>query len=296
MQSLLQVDEEVGAEEFHPELHTSQNQAGARSLQKLGSLSSELASSEQRQGPPKRDLYKEEGRYKPPRRVWLGYTPSPAATAEQSYSGGALDAEANRGRGSSSRQLSSRLDYDMPLFRGPVSSPQGKQCSQRQQQHGHRFDYDREYEYPARHRGDLIAAHPRVQQQHGHENFGDGSEMGPAGITVGPQSNGRVSDEFGLPSNGLASKQQQEERVNAMRPPGYDREEGPPGFAAAPQSNGWGPKPSSSAAASQQHNDGMRPPGFAANPNRGMGMAAVQSGRQQQSQSGYHGQGGKRRK
>ncbi|KAL0053285.1 hypothetical protein WJX82_003721 [Trebouxia sp. C0006] len=28
---------------------------------------------------------------------------------------------------------------------------------------------DREYEYPARHRGDLIPAHPRVQQQHRHE-------------------------------------------------------------------------------------------------------------------------------
>ncbi len=131
MQSLLQVDEEVGAEQLHPELHTSQNQAGARSLQKVDSLSSELASSEQRQGPLKRDLYQEEGMYKPPRRVWLGYTPSPAATVEQSYSGGALDAKANRGRGSSSRQLSSRLDYDMPLFKGPVSSPQGEQCSQR---------------------------------------------------------------------------------------------------------------------------------------------------------------------
>ncbi len=132
--------------------------------------------------------------------------------------------------------------------------------------------------------------------------------MGPAGITVGPQSNGRVSDEFGLPSDALASRQQQEEKDNVMRSPGYDREEAPPGFSVAPQSNGWGPKPSSSAAASQQHNNGMRPPGFAATPNRGMGMAAVQSGRQQQpspaaaqrtqqhSQNGHHGQGGKRRK
>jgi len=165
MQSLLQVDEEVGAEQLHPELHTSQNQAGARSLQKVDSLSSELASSEQRQGPLKRDLYQEEGMYKPPRRVWLGYTPSPAATVEQSYSGGALDAEANRG----SRQLSSRQDWDTPLFKGPVCSPQGEQYSCRQQQHGHRLHYDREYEYPARHRGDLIPAHPRVQQQHRHE-------------------------------------------------------------------------------------------------------------------------------
>ena len=119
MQSLLQVDEEVGAEEPHPELHTSQNQAGARLLRKVDSLSSELASSEQRQGPPKRDLYKEEGMYKP---LYMlpGYTPSPAATVEQSYSGGALDAEAKRGRGSSRRQLSSSQDWDTPLFRGPL--------------------------------------------------------------------------------------------------------------------------------------------------------------------------------
>ncbi len=295
MQSLLQVHDEVGTEELHPELHTSQNQAGAQSLQKVASLSSELASSEQRQGPPKWDLYREEGMYKPPYML-PGYTPSPAATVEQSSSGEALDAEAKRGRGSSRRQLSSRLDYDMPLFRGPFSSRQGEQYSHGQQQHGRRFDYDHEYEYPARRQGDLIPAHPRVQQQHGHEDSGDGNRKGPAGITVGLQSNGQVSDEFELPSNSLASKQQQEERVNAMRSSGYDREEAPPGFPAGPQSNGWGPKPLSSAAASQQHNDGMRLPGFAANPNRGMGMAAVHLGRQQQSQSGYHGQGGKRRK
>ncbi len=238
-----------------------------------------------------------------------GYRPSPAATIEQGYSIDALDAEAKRGRGSSSRQLSSRLDYDMPLFRGPVSSPQGKQYSQRQQQHGHRFDYDREYEYSARHQGDLISAHPRFQQQHGHENSGDDSEMGLAGVTVGPQSNGWVSDEFGLPSKSLASEQQQEEKDNARRTPGCDTQEAPPGFSVAPQSNRWGPKPSSSAAASQQHNDGMRPPEFAANPSRGMGMAAVQSGRQQQRHEGpslaarqrtqqhsQNGQGGKHRK
>ena len=142
----------------------SQNQAGARSLQKVDSLSSELASSKQRQRPPKRDLYQEEGVYKAPH-MKPGYIPSAAATVEQSYSGGALDAEANRG----SRQLSSRQDWDTPLFKGPVCSPQGEQYSCRQQQHGHRLHYDREYEYPARHRGDLIPAHPRVQQQHRHE-------------------------------------------------------------------------------------------------------------------------------
>ncbi|DBA79801.1 TPA: hypothetical protein ACH3X1_008462 [Trebouxia sp. C0004] len=67
-----------------------------------------------------------------------------------------------------------------------------------------------------------------------------------------------------------------------MRPPGYDSEMGPPGGSAVPQSNGWRPEASSSAAASEQHDDGMRPPEFPANPKRSMGMAAAQSERQQQ--------------
>ena len=93
----------------------------------------------------------------------------PAATLEHSYSGGAQESEANRGGGSDSHQLSSRLVRDMPLFRGPVSSSQGDnhRFLHNQQQHGHRFDYDGEYEYPARRQGDLNPAHPRVQQQHG---------------------------------------------------------------------------------------------------------------------------------
>ncbi len=126
MQSLLQVDDELDAEELHPELHHSEKWAGASSLQRHGSSSSELASSEQGQDTPKRALYQEQG------------------------------------------------------------------------------------------------------------NFGFDSEMGPSG------------------------------------------------FPASPQSNGWGPEPSSSAAASEQHDDGMRPPGFPATPNRSMGMAAAQSDRQQQ--------------
>ena len=166
-QSLLQVDEEIDVEERHPQLRNSDNQAGpagASSLPK-DSLSSELASSEQRQGPPKVDLYRETGRYKAPW-MWDGYSPSPAATMEQSYSDGAEDSEAIRGRGSSSRQLSSRLDRDMPLFTGPaLSSWQGKQkqrYSHGQQQHGQRFEYDHEYDYPARHRGRLDPSSPQV--------------------------------------------------------------------------------------------------------------------------------------
>ncbi len=236
MQSLLQVDDELDAEEPHPQLHHSEKQAVASSLQNRDSLSSDLASSEQRQGTPKWDRYLEEGNYQPPHK-WPTYLPSQAAATEQSYSGGAQGSEANRGSGSS--QLSSRLDWDMPLFRDPVISTQRHSYSHtaqgfgQQQQHD-RFGYDHDYEYPARHRGNLYPAHPSVQQQHGHETFGFGSEMGP------------------------------------------------PGFTAAPQSDGWGPEPSSSAAASPQHDDGMRPPGFSSTPNRSMGMVAAQSGRQQQ--------------
>ena len=262
---MLQVDEEVNAEERHPQLRI-ENRAGASSSQK-DSLSSELASSEQRQGPPKLDLYKEAGIYKAPH-MCAGYIPSPASA------------------------------MDMPLFRSPVSSPQGDQkrnySQDDQQQHSHRFDYDHGFEYPARRRGDLNAAHPSCQQQHEYE-------MGPPGCTAGFQSNGRLSDELGLSSSPLAAEQQREEPDGGMRPPG---------FPAAPQRNGWGPEPLSSAAASEQHNDGMRPPGFPANPNTGMGMAAAQSGRQrheepsqaaaqrtqQQRQNGHHGQRGKQRR
>ncbi|DBA89943.1 TPA: hypothetical protein ACH3X2_004432 [Trebouxia sp. C0005] len=222
LQSSRMVDEEVDAQERHPQLHNSENRAGASSLQKEYSLSSELASSEQRQGPPKVDLYREEGRYKPPH-MWPGYTPSPAATVELSYSGGAQDSEVDSSKGSDGCQLSSRLDRDIPLFRSPVSTSQGNQkhrYSHKKQQHGLRFGCDHEYEYPAARQGELDPAHPRG--------------------------------------------------------------EGPPGFPAAPQSNGWGPGPSSSAAATEQHDDGMRPPGFPANPNRSIGMAAAQSGRQRQ--------------
>ena len=79
MQSLLQVDDELDAEEVHPQLHHSES---ASSLQEVDSLSSELASSEQRQGTPKRDMTREEGRYKPPH-MWPGCSPSDAAAAEQ---------------------------------------------------------------------------------------------------------------------------------------------------------------------------------------------------------------------
>ncbi len=274
----LQVDEEVDAEERHPQLRNSDNRAGASSSQK-DSLSSELASSEQRQGPPKLDLYGEARIYKAP---WMcpNYSPSPAATMEQSYSDGARDSEAIRGRGSSSRQLSSRLERDMPLFTGPVSSWQGKQkhCySHGQQQHGHRFEYDHEYEYPARHRGDLNPAHPSCQQQHGPGTFGDDSEMGPPGFTPGPQSSGGVSGEHGQSGTPLASQQQEEEN---------DSEMGPPGFPVTPQSNGWGPGPSSNAAASEPHDDGTRPPGFPATPT----SSAAARRTQQQRQNGQRGQ------
>ncbi len=284
MQSLLQVDDELDAEEVHPQLHHSES---ASSLQEVDSLSSELASSEQRQGTPKRDMTREEGRYKPPH-MWPGCSPSDAAAAEQSYSGGAQDSEGNRGSGSS--QLSGRLDRDMPLFRDPVSSSQGDQKHSyshdlRQQQHDGRFDYDHDYEYPARRRGNLYTAHPSVQQQHGHETFGFDSEMGPPGFTAGPQSDEWGSDEPGLSSSPPASEQQQykqEENDNCMRPPGYDSEMGPPGFPVGPKAMGGTPVASSSAAAFEQHDDGMRPPGFPATPNRSMGMVAAQSERQQQ--------------
>ena len=199
---------------------------------------------------------------------------------EQSCSDGARDSEAIRGRGSSSRRLSSRLDRDMPLFTGPVSSWQGKQkqrYSHGQQQHGHRFEYDHEYKYPARHRGDLNPAHPRVQQQHGPGTFGDDIEMGPPGFTPDPQSSGWVSGELRLPSSPLASDQQEEEN---------DSEMAPPGFPLAPQSNGWGPGPSSNAAASEPHDDGMRPPGFPAKPT----SSAAARRTQQQRQNGQRGQ------
>ena len=49
MQSLLQVDDELDAEELHLELHDSEHWAGASSSQRHGSSSSELASSEQEQ-------------------------------------------------------------------------------------------------------------------------------------------------------------------------------------------------------------------------------------------------------
>jgi hypothetical protein len=53
MQSLLQVDDELDAEELHhPELHHTEKWAGASSLQRHGSSSSELASSEQGQDTP----------------------------------------------------------------------------------------------------------------------------------------------------------------------------------------------------------------------------------------------------
>ena len=142
-QSLLQVDEEFDVEERHPQLRNSDNRAGpaGASSSPKDLLSSELASSEQRQGPPKLDLYREASRYKA---AWMcdGYSPSPAATMEQSCSDGARESEAIRGRGSSRRQLSSRLDRDMPLFTGPVTSWQGNQkqkqrYSHEQQQHGH---------------------------------------------------------------------------------------------------------------------------------------------------------------
>ncbi len=273
MQSLLQVDEEIDVEERHPQLRNSDNRAGASSSQK-DSLTSELASSEQRQGPPKLDLYREASKYKAPW-MWSGYSPSPAATMEQSYSDGAQESEANRGRGSSSRQLS-RLDRDMPLFTGPVSSWQGKQkhrSSHGQQQPRHRFEYDHEYEYPTRHRGDLNPAHPSCQQQHGPGTFEDDSEMGHPGFTPGPQSSGWVSGERRLSS----TEQQQEENGSKMPPPG---------FPVAPQSNGWGPRPSSNAAASELQDNGTRPPGFPAASTSSTAARRMQ----QQRQNGQRGQ------
>ncbi len=235
MQSLLQVDEEVDA----PQLHNSEDL-----------LSSELASSEQRQGPPKLDLYREEGRYKPPY-MWPGYSPSPAATVEQNYSDGAKESEANRGSGS--HQLSSRLDRDMRLFTGPVSSSQGDQkhsYSHVEHQHGHRFAYDRVYEYPARRRGDLNPAHPSVQQQHGTFGYDDG--MRPPGFPAAPKSN-----EWGPePSSSGAASEQHDD---GMRPPGFPANPNR-GMAAAQSGRQLQLEPSSSAAQrmQQQRQNGQR--------------------------------------
>ncbi|DBA79802.1 TPA: hypothetical protein ACH3X1_008463 [Trebouxia sp. C0004] len=184
--------------------------------QKYDSLSSELASSEQRQGPPIPDLYWEAGRYKPPLGL-SGYIPSDAGVSEQSKSGGAQDSEANRG--SKSRQLSGRLDWDMPFFTHPVSTSPGNQkhsYSHGLQQHDGSFSYDHDFEYPARRRGDLYPAHPSVQQQHGHETLGYDCEMGLPGFTAGPQSNGWVSDDLGLSISPLAAEQQRKEKDDGM--------------------------------------------------------------------------------
>ncbi len=63
MQSLLQVDDELNAEELHLELHHSEKWAGASSSQRHDSSSSELASSEQGQGTPKHALYEEQSNF-----------------------------------------------------------------------------------------------------------------------------------------------------------------------------------------------------------------------------------------
>ena len=186
----LQVDDELDAEELHLGLHHSESWAGASSSQRHGSSSSELASSEQGQGTPKRALYEEQS------------------------------------------------------------------------------------------------------------NFGSDSEMGPLGSPAGPQSNewgpgpSSSEQEQDTPSNGWgsdpsSSEQGQGTPTRALYQEqgnfGSDSEMGPSGFTASPQRDGWDSEPSSSAAASEQHDDGMGLPGFPGNPNRrSMDMAAAQSDRQQQ--------------
>ena len=63
MQKLLQVSDERDAEQLHPQLYHSESWTGASSLQRHGSSSSELASSEQGQDTPKQDLSQEQGNF-----------------------------------------------------------------------------------------------------------------------------------------------------------------------------------------------------------------------------------------
>ncbi|DBA69224.1 TPA: hypothetical protein ACH3X2_012971 [Trebouxia sp. C0005] len=63
MQTLMQVNDERDAKELHPQLHHSGRWAGASSLQRHGSSSSELASSEQGQDFPQQDLSQEQGNF-----------------------------------------------------------------------------------------------------------------------------------------------------------------------------------------------------------------------------------------
>ncbi|KAL0054873.1 hypothetical protein WJX82_003597 [Trebouxia sp. C0006] len=140
----------------------------------------------------------------------------PAAAIEQSCTGGAQESEANRGRGSDAPQLSSRRDWDMSLFRGPVSSPQGYQkLRYSQQQHGHRVEYDGEYEYPARHPGDLTPACPRVQQ---HGTFGYDDSMIPPGFPARQAASGPLvqSDRSNGPSSPATPPDEPKGRCSAL--------------------------------------------------------------------------------
>ena len=140
----------------------------------------------------------------------------PAAAIEQSCTGGAQESEANRGRGSDAPQLSSRRDWDISLFRGPVSSPQGYQkLRYSQQQHGHRVEYDGEYEYPARHPGDLTPACPRVQQ---HGTFGYDDSMILPGFPARLAASGPLvqSDRSNGPSSPATPPDEPKGRCSAL--------------------------------------------------------------------------------
>ena len=133
------------------------------------------------------------------------------------------------------------------------------------QQHSHldRTDYDHEYEQSSiilsnthgcnqtcqdaaavNQQGDLNPAHPSVQQQHGHETFGYGSPLSypsrvPQGTQLGPRAMSRVQTILGQQAPLQHQSSSSTRGRNGMRPPGYDSKMGPPGFPAAPQSNGW---------------------------------------------------------
>ncbi|DBB04982.1 TPA: hypothetical protein ACH3X3_010259 [Trebouxia sp. C0006] len=84
--------------------------------------------------------------------------------------------------------------------------------------------------------GDLNPAHPSVQQQHGHETFGYGFPLSyPSGIPQGFRRSWANKHPGPLQHQSSSSTRGRD----GMRPPGYDSKMGPPGFPAAPQSNGW---------------------------------------------------------
>ncbi|DBA79806.1 TPA: hypothetical protein ACH3X1_008467 [Trebouxia sp. C0004] len=92
-----QVNDELDAEKLHPQLHHSETRAGASSLRKNDSLSSELVS-RGRALPYQTCTGKQAGTSRPT--CGPAIIPSDADVSEQSKSGGVQDSEANRGSNS----------------------------------------------------------------------------------------------------------------------------------------------------------------------------------------------------